>query len=300
MESPGFAVILSFVLMQPFMEECFATTKRHLCVHFEMEHKRVQDNVMSVCLVQSKGQCMIKCAADARCTAFNFRSADGLCELLPDLLKCYEPDDNEDFLFTQLKLPDFKPPMTKQSKPLDTGDLQWVFINSTTVPSSSNIKVTESYRGYIALGFNKGMYIPAYWPLEKVRMFYPPGDSKVRCHHGYLLSVKNPELYRWVPFHAGSPLPIGSVSAGQHVDGTSLYIARVICGSGKRSGFYSPSFGRAYVDCKRPPINLDGEMEILSYVWYELRSIQNDILYIRTVPIKNNLGTTGVLVTNWN
>ena len=221
---------------------------------------------MSTHLCRSRSQCMMKCAADAHCIAFNFRSGDGLCELLPGLPKCYEPDDRDDFIFTHLKLPNFNPLMAKQSKPPDTRDLQWVPCNSTTVPSSSNVKVTND--GYVGLGFYKGMYLPAYWKASKAQIrFLSPSTKSVRCDHGYLLSVQNPKLYEWVAFQTGNPIPIGSVSAGSHVDATPLYIARAICEAGKRCGFYSSSFKRAYVSC-RQPLQLDGEIEILIHKWY--------------------------------
>ena len=259
--------IVSFAILQLFMGECFTTMKRRLCVDFEMDHKRARYDVMSAQLCLSRSQCMMKCVADARCIAFNFRSGDGLCELLPGLPKCYEPDDHDDFIFTHLKLPDFNPLMAKQSKPPDTRDLQWVPCNSTTVPSSSNIEVAND--GYVGLGFYKGMYLPAYWKASKAQIrFLSPSNKSVRCAHGYLLSVQNPKQFEWVSSQTGSPIPIGSVSAGSHVDATPLYVVRIICEAGKRCGFYSSSFKRAYVSCQFP-IDLDGEIEILLHEWYE-------------------------------
>ena len=109
--------ISSFVLLKLFIIECSATSKRHLCVDFEMDNKRSQHGVISDYFGLHRRQCMMKCAADATCMAFNFRSRDGFCELLLGLSECYEPDDDDDFIFTQLKLPDFKSPLAKQSKP---------------------------------------------------------------------------------------------------------------------------------------------------------------------------------------
>ena len=133
---------------------------KHLRVDFEINHKRARYDVISTYLCLSKRQCMMKCAADARCTAYNFSSGYGFCEVLPIRPKCYDPDDDDDFVFTQLKLPDFKPLMAKQSKPPETRDLQWVPCNWTTAPSPSNIWVTND--GYVGLGFHKDMYLPAF------------------------------------------------------------------------------------------------------------------------------------------
>ena len=259
---PGFVSLLSFALLQPFMHQCSATMKRRLRVDFEMDNKRSRHDVVSVHFGLSRRQCMMKCAADTRCTAFNFLSADGVCELLPELRKCYEPDDDDHFTFTQLKIPDSKPPMAKQSKPLDTNDLQWVPCNSTTASSSSNIQVKDE--GYVALVFNKGMYLPAHWQASQgqLRFFYPPDNKAIRCHHGYVLSVQTPEQYQWAFFQIGNPIPTGTMSAGTHVDATPLYIVRIRCVSGKRSGFYSSSFRRAYVSC-RNPLYPNGDIEIL-------------------------------------
>ena len=51
---------------------------------------------------------MLKCAADARCIAFNL--GNGFCVLPSRLPKCHEPDDNDEFISTQLTQPDFKTP----------------------------------------------------------------------------------------------------------------------------------------------------------------------------------------------
>ena len=276
--------MLSFAFLQPFMGQCSTTMKRRLRVDFEMDHKRAQHDVMSTYFGLSKRQCMMQCAADTRCTAFNFRSGDGFCEHLSSgLPKCYEPEDDSGFIFTQLKLPDFKPLMTKQSKPPDANDLQWVPCNSTTVPSSSNIKVTDV--SYVSLGFSNGMYLPAFWkPLKNLLKFiYPLDNRTIRCDHGYVLSVKNLEQYQWMSFQTGNPIPFGSVSAGSHVDGTPLYIARVICEDGKRSGFYSSPFKRAFVSCQKP-LHLDGEIEILIHGWYVLWATVSSQLFIQYIP----------------
>ena len=221
---PGFSSLLSVAIFQLFMGECFVAMKRRLCVDFETNHKRAQHDILSAHSGLSRGQCMMKCAADARCTAFNFRSGDGFCEHMPKLPKCYEPDDNEDFTFTQLKPPDFKPLVAKQAKPLGTSDMEWLPCDSTTVPTSSNVRVTSDI--YVALCFNRGMYLPAYWKssLKLIRVFDPLGDKNVLCDHGYVISARNPEQYKWASFHTESPIPVGSVSAGSHVDATPLYI----------------------------------------------------------------------------
>ena len=270
MESFAFIRLLLHLLL--LIGHGLASQKRRLCIDFEMDHKRAQHDVLSANLCLSKRQCMMKCAADARCTAFNFRSGDGFCELLLALPECYEPGNDDDFIFTQLKLPNFQPPMAKQSKPLATSDLQWRPCNSTTAISSSNIQVTNNR--HVALGFNKGMYLPGYFTprgnINEIKMFYPPDDANARCDHGYLLSVQHPEQYQWVFYQPGYPIPSGSLSAGSHVDGTPLYIIQIICGTGKRSGFYSSSFERPYVYCNSP-INLNSEMEILVYeFWYNM------------------------------
>ena len=213
---PGFSSLLSVAIFQLFTGECFVAMKRRLCVDFEMNHKRAQHDILSAHSGLSKGQCMMKCVADAPCTAFNFRSGDGFCEHMPELPKCYEPDDNEDFTFTQLRLPDFKPLMAKQAKPLGTSDMEWLPCDSTTVPTSSNVRVTSDI--YVALCFHRGMYLPAYWKssLKLMRVFYPPDDKGVLCDHGYVLSAQNPEQYKWASFHTGSPIPVGSVSCWRY------------------------------------------------------------------------------------
>ena len=197
--------------------------------------------------------------------AFNFRSGDGFCELLLELPEYYEPSDYAGVVFTQLRQPDFRPPMAKQSKPPDTSYLQWVACNSTTVPSSFNIKVSNDR--YVALGFNRGMYLPAFWRTSEklVKMFYPPDEKSVRCDHGYLLSIENPDQYEWAAFQIGNPIPVGSVSAGSHVDATPFYIVRIICKNIKRSRFYSASFRSIYVGCFHRTV-LNDEIEILLLV----------------------------------
>ena len=273
--------VTSLIIMQPFMGKCIVTLKRHLSVDFEADHRRAPDGIISAHRGISRRICMLKCAADVRCTAFNFRSGDGFCELLPELPKCYEPDEDNDFIFTQLKQSDFKPAIAivKQTKPPDTSYLQWVPCNSNTFPSSSNIQV--SHGRFVALCFYKGLYLPATWihSSKEMKSFYPPGNRKVRCDHGYLLSVQSRNHFKWASFRFGNPIPVGSVSAGSHVDATPFYIVRVMCQKGERSGFYAPSLRRAYVGCLKPVI-LEGEIEILFYVEWESLLPLNEVLPI--------------------
>ena len=263
-----FDIALLCIQLVSFMGQGLTAWKRRLCTDFEIDNKRAQHDVLFTHSGLSKRHCMMTCAADARCIAFNFRSGDGFCELLPELAKCYEPDDDNDFIFTQLKLADFKLLMAKQSKPPNTSNLQWVPYNSTATPSSYNIQV-DNVR-YVGLGFYKGMYLPAYWIASKkvVRFLYPPDNKRLRCDNGYLLNVQNPDQYKWVTFKVGNSISIGSVSAGSHVDATPLYIARVICEDGTRSGFYTYSVRMVYVACQKV-LYPEGEIELLLHVWYE-------------------------------
>ena len=215
-----------------------STKKTRLCVEYEIPNYWADEGALLVFCSLKRMHCMARCAHQSLCRAYNFRSTDGNCRLLPESPSCMTPNITEGWLYVALSTCSNHLPR-RSTRPADG---RWKWITVTDNPKGRSDIVQFSGR-FPCRAFYKGLYIPGWWgawPGQGVfRVALPHEKKKLTCMVGEFLVFLDPAEFVWDPMNNEYPVPANAVIGGYTPEWTPLYVARRLVGSRIMPGFYN-------------------------------------------------------------
>ena len=224
--------------------------KRKRCVEFEINDFKPEENPIKTFSSLKKYQCLIFCAHDRNCSAFNFQFAGGTCVLLPTSSPCISPDTTVGWLYVSLATCRYRPPWDTRTP--DEGPWHWIPTNDLTRPDLIASVSSTNVARYVTRTNLRGMWVPGWrsnFSVEALFLAIDPLDhSNARCPTGQYLSwpatAGGGPVWQWI--NAGDSAPSGAVIGGYGPIMEPLYIARYTHNTLYVPGYYDPRRGQGH------------------------------------------------------
>ena len=260
-------IICSLLLLPP--TECLSKTK--LCIKYELISHRGTYELLAVHTGFTKAQCFLACVRQPDCTAFNVLHGPAVCELLPALPDCVEPEEDDRSLYIHLTDCSTEEPF-QVIKPSGLG-WRWVAYNGSAGRFSSDI-VPASNNYFVTMNFYEGLYVTGFHAPPSITgsksYFKLPSGQDKNCKGTNVLSIESYADHRkWESFTIGQRIPENAIVGGQLRDRSLVFVIRKVCGNGYKSGYYAPTTKEAMFHCKRS--RAGAALSILTYVWNTVR-----------------------------
>ena len=206
-------------------------TKRKMCVEFRILHSRWNQTVLKSIDGLRNSDCLVRCARNPSCSAYNWIHTNGTCELLPALGDC--PGDSvekEDSTFVHLEACADEVPwvVPKRNWSEDTTCLTWHRVDAFRGIDScaDDILRSPSPLACASLIPSKGIYLPGWYINGSAFRTVTEDVKPLLCLGkgvGYLLRVAPGCPTDWVWYRVGEPIPTNAVQVSTWKDGTPLY-----------------------------------------------------------------------------
>ena len=231
------------------------TSKR--CVEYRVNNSRWNDTVLSVIPSVVFSECFIQCTLQHNCSAINFWSGTGTCELLPGIGVCEETTAEEGCTFIHLGDCCGRMPweVERRNWTSDYPCITWKPHDAT--------KRAKCFRGVLkgpewwfctALTPHKGLYLPSWYQSRgSFRMVTELGAPQtcLGARAGYLLLVAPECPTEWQNYTVTDPVPPQAVPVSSWKDGTPLYFISSHSRGRWYSGYYLPSTQRSFIMIKK-------------------------------------------------
>ena len=264
-------IIFSLLLLPP--AGCFRKTK--LCIKYEFISHRGTYELLAVHTGYTKARCFLACVRQPDCTAFNVLHGPGVCELLPALPDCVEPEEDDTSLYVHLTACGTESLEPFQViKPSGLG-WRWVAYNGSADRFSSDIvPASNNENHFISMNFYEGLYFTGFHAPPSITgsksYFKLPSGQDKNCKGTNVLSIESYADHRkWELFTIGQRIPENAIVGGQLRDRSLVFVVRKVCGNGYKPGYYAPATKQAMFHCKRS--RADAAISILTYVWNTVR-----------------------------
>ena len=222
-----------------------------------------------------KAQCFLACVRQPDCKAFNVLHGPAVCELLPALPDCAEPEEDDRSLYVHLtdcSTEGLEP--FQVIKPSGLG-WRWVAYNGSADRFSSDIvPASVERKHFISMNFYEGLFLTGFQVAPDIRgtlsYFKLPSGQDKKCKGTNLLSIESYADHRiWELFVIGQRIPENAIVGGQLRDRSLVFVIRKACSVGCKSGYYAPATKQDMFHCKRP--RPSAAISILTYVWNTVR-----------------------------
>ena len=264
-----FCRFLTFIILCAQSTHLLIKTSKR-CVEYRIANSRWNDTVLSVVHSVEYPDCLTQCIRHPNCSAFNFGSKTGICELLPAIGDCApETKAKEGSTFVHLGNSSGRVPWEVERRNWSADDTCLIWephdaAESVTCPTCVSLR---SF--FLALKSHKGMYLPG-WCKDRgpFRIVTEQGTPK-RCRGvGYLLRVAPECPTQWQDYWVGDPVPSQAIQVSSWKGGTPLYFVAARFSSLAYPGYYLPSVQRSYI--MRNEAYNPSFVRILIYVWEQL------------------------------
>ena len=210
----------------------------------------------------TRNKCMSSCVRIGNCSAFNFRSEDGMCMLHPvyTMTECMAENFTEGLEYVHMtNTPNGVTPW--QGVRTKEYHKQWK-VNPATRTGIPYVKSDMNAKRHVARVVYKGLYLPGYTERfnRRFKMVTPDGIRHTfeQCRRmvQYLV-FKNSSYFKWEVFYAHWAIPSNAVIGGYWPDGTPLYIASATRAKGFRYPVYLHAHNRKtypQVDTQEPKL----------------------------------------------
>ena len=222
--------------------------KTKTCVEFQLMNYSVNVPILGQRHGITREDCMTSCIrSNVSCGAFNFRSIDGACEYLPyqTCMSMQETVETDGTNVVQLGQCGGVPPGIGLLTPPEHR-LRWLTLSET---GSRNVIELGSGRS-VARVIYKGMYLLGFTNRHGAFKAFDMKRNFINCGNGVqYLTYSTASNYTWVSFTTSNPVPVTAVIGGYWLDGSPLYVVKVVLGGGgaMKSGYYNPTTQQAYV-----------------------------------------------------
>ena len=219
------AVILLCIVITKTM-----ATKRKMCVEFSILNSRWNRTVLKSIPGVRKSDCLIRCAHNPSCNAYNWIHTNGTCEL-PALGDCPgESMEEEDSTFVHLADCTGHMPLVvaRRNWSVDATCLAWRRVDAVRGVDScaGDIQRSSSHKACASIIHSKGTYLPGWYINREVFRTVTEDVKPLLCSGkgvGYLLRVAPGCPTDWVWYNVGEPIPTTAVQVSTWKDGTPLY-----------------------------------------------------------------------------
>ena len=191
----------------------------------------------------TKPQCMLSCVRDNYCSAFNFHSNDGKCELLDTSEGCMSYDLRMGTIFVQLTQCDGTAPWRVVSPALEK--LQWK--DPRHIGDREFIRFDAER--HVARIIYQGIYMTGYLMSKKDDELFVVDMNGDRIYCSLFVEVLtcvNSSDYSWLDYAPGEPIPSSAVGGGFGQDGIPVYVICIKLADWKL-GYYSDRNKMLYV-----------------------------------------------------
>ena len=237
-------LVIIWVCSQVSNCDNIASDKRKLCTEFTVDDYKAEKNPINTNYNLTKSQCMLACAREKNCSAFNFRWIDGACALLLVISSCMVGNTTADWVYVSVSQCDFVVPWYSRT-PAREGPWDWVTIQSDSLSNSDLLGMTDvdDTTRFVSRVFYKGMYLPG-WATGVVpnfRAIDPSTGILINCPSGQFLSfpVIGGIFPDWEWINAGDPVPSGAIVGGHGPRGEPLFVARYEQNTIAVAGYYN-------------------------------------------------------------
>ena len=191
----------------------------------------------------TRNKCMVICVRTRNCSAFNFRSEDGMCMLHPAYTKkeCMAENFTEGLEYVHMThTSDGARPWRGLRTKQYHGHWKADITTKTGIPF---LRSNLGGKRHVARVLYKGLYIPGHthYSTNRFQMTTPDGalhtfeQCRKTVQH---LVFKNSSYFKWDVFYAGWAIPTNAIIGGYWPDGTPLYIASATMARGARYPLY--------------------------------------------------------------
>ena len=249
-------ITCAVILLCNIIGETIAT-ERKMCVEYRILHSRWNHTVLKSIAVIRKSDCLVHCARNPGCGAYNWIHTNGTCELLPSLGDCpgESMEEEEDSTFVHLEACTDEVPWVapKRNWSEDTTCLTWRRVDAFSGVDScaADILRSPSHLACASLIPSKGIYLPGWYingqefrtVTEDVKPLVCSGNGV-----GFLLRVAPRCPTNWIWYSVGEPIPINAVKASIWKDGTPLYFVTSTDHTGFwHMGYLLPSIPQTFI-----------------------------------------------------
>ena len=232
-------------------------TKRKICIELSIGSSRWNRTVLKSIPGVRNSDCMVRCAHNPSCGAYNWIHTNGTCELLPVLGDCPgESVEEEDSMFVHLADCTGHMPLVvaRRNWSADSLCLTWRLVDTFNGVDScaADILRSPSPEACASLIPSKGTYLPG-WYINREAFRTVTEDVKpLVCSGkgvGYLLRVAPGCPTDWVWYRVGEPIPTNAVQVSTWEDGTPLYFVTATDPPGDfwHIGYLLPSIPKTFI-----------------------------------------------------
>ena len=223
-----FLITVIFLLVSDTVS---ALSKRKLCVTFQIINSRGDYGELAS-MNGTMRDCMLACGRLNNCSAMNYNTDSGVCELLPEISECYRPAPQSGYIFRHLGACVGQEPIPwgteDEDLRVDDGE-RWKWSLQESVDGDYSV-VAEFSRGNsrsASLAFHKGLYYPGWYADNGsgYRLITREGTQQ-NCASGYVLTSRNDVTYDWEAYTTGSAVPLNALQVGVWFDGQPLYLVK--------------------------------------------------------------------------
>ena len=225
------------------------TNKRKLCLSQRLSSSRADYSILNTTVAFGENQCMINCARNADCWAFNFFT-NGTCELLTALGNCGEARPQTGSVFVQLSACEGANPQEFIPRNWTKDDcLIWIPLNKES-PCPPGVLMSSSNEFCLSLAPHHNLYMPGWFYFPNAFRFARDDKrSPQKCPDGYVVKEAPGCTATWQGYIPGDPIPPNAAQVSVWRDGTPLYAVehlRDIAGD-DFIGYYLPTDQKTYI-----------------------------------------------------
>ena len=237
--------------MQRFLLSCLALSIVQCVVHktkqvveFIIDDYRPGGEPIQTTKASTRNKCMAICVRTRNCSAFNFRSHDGMCMLHPAYPNkiCMAENFAKGLEYVHMTydsggVPPWRSLRTKEHLG------HWA-TNPTSTKGVAFVRSVMGAHRQVARVLHKGIYLTG---SARITIRVATLDG---AYHFYQCRETMQYLmfsdYKWDAFYAGWAIPTNAIIGGYRSDGTPLYVVSATYARGVRyPGYYDPSTRKA-------------------------------------------------------
>ena len=246
--------------MRRFLLSCISFTivqcvvhKTRLSVEFVVDDYHPGGEPIQTLKGLTRNKCMSSCARTKYCSAFNFRSENGMCMLHPAYIKkeCMAENFTQGLEYVHMTDTFDGVPPWRGLRNKDNNHGYWK-VNPTRQTGIPYLRSDLGAVRHVARVLYKGIYLPggADGFNRRITLATPHGTLKSvgQCRTTMQHPVfKNSSYFQWDMFYAGWAIPTNAIVGGYWPDGTPLYITSTVYGRGVRyPGYYDAYTRKTY------------------------------------------------------
>ena len=251
------------ILLCTVVSETIANNRK-MCVEFSLMNSRWNQTILKTIPGVRNSECLVRCAHNPSCGAYNWIHANGTCELLPALGDCPGDSMEEEYsTFVHLSTCAGDKPwvVTRRNWSADATCLTWRRVDAFVGVDScaGDILRSPSPLACASIIPSKGTYLPG-WYINGEEFRTVTKDAKpLVCLGpgiGYLLRVAPGCPTDWIWYNVGETIPNNAVKVSIWKDGTPLYFVTSTDHTGFwHMGYLLPSIPQTFIyawDVKSP------------------------------------------------